>query len=206
MGCWNGTCGLTSLPILDNEEVYVFILEDRGNGRILPCLLPIRAKYNDYGGFKDVTGIGYDYILKALKENILEKSEYSDIVIDKNNLDLKLINDTIHEGILVKEYYGLKVFDENEDPIYSTQYSIIDRMLVKKDVLDYYLSNFKNDYGYFDYSHKYIEKEYNFNTLIVGIREHVKYLESRYKEDSRWFGNENMFDLIEKLFFLKDLV
>ena len=202
MGCWNGTCGLTSLPILDNEEVYVFILENRGNGRILPCLLPIRAKYNDYGGFKDVNGIGYNYILNALKENILEKSEYSDIVIDKNKLDLELINNAIHEGILVREYYGLKGFDENENPVYSTQLSRIDRMLVRKDVLDYYLSNFTNDYGYFDDNHEYIKKEYNINTLIEGIRAHVKYLENVKDDKYSLLFRENMFDLIEDTILL----
>ena len=24
MGCWNGTCGLTNLPILEDQEMYVF--------------------------------------------------------------------------------------------------------------------------------------------------------------------------------------
>jgi len=206
MGCWNGTCGLTSLPILNNEEVYVFILEDRGNGIILPCLLPIRAKYNDYGGFKDVTGIGYDYILKALKENIVEQplgeNEYHDIEVTKDKLDLELINDAIHEGRLIREYSKLKGF-ETDKPIYSKQESNIDRMLVRKDVLDYYLSNFKNDYGYFDVNREYIKKEYDFNTLIEGIREHVRFIEVEKHEEYSLLFKENMSDWLEDLILLK---
>ena len=61
MGCWNGTCLISNMPILSGEEVVGYILrhtrEDVENKSICystdyakPVSLPIRGYYDDYGG------------------------------------------------------------------------------------------------------------------------------------------------------------
>lgn len=65
MGCWNGTCGLSQLPILAGDDIWAFLIGVRW-GRYsdsgdqsgycyptdigFPMSLPIYGKYNDYGG------------------------------------------------------------------------------------------------------------------------------------------------------------
>ncbi len=62
MGCWNETCGFTSLPIYDNDPVRVMIIKRAkrpGNGGCytigpfdlyVPASFLVTGKYNDYGG------------------------------------------------------------------------------------------------------------------------------------------------------------
>ena len=69
MGCWNGTCAISHLPINASDEVkLIFIkaspnaLEEMAyksafcysNGVFAPAFMPIDAKYNDYGGVEDI--------------------------------------------------------------------------------------------------------------------------------------------------------
>lgn len=63
MGCWNETCFLSNLPIVDSDEVKVFILMESKEIKSKPCChtdnyvpicLPFDAKYNEYGGVKEV--------------------------------------------------------------------------------------------------------------------------------------------------------
>ena len=59
MGCWNGSCFLTNLPIMHGEDVRVFILHNQhpnyGNRYCNPtdCYCPLafsfKGKYNDMG-------------------------------------------------------------------------------------------------------------------------------------------------------------
>lgn len=76
MGCWYKTCGLSNLHIPAGTPVYVFVLERRGNGisdacystsMFAPLLLPFESEYNDYGGGENSKGVGFPYIMQALK-------------------------------------------------------------------------------------------------------------------------------------------
>lgn len=59
MGCWNGTCSLTNLPIIDGDRVIFFFVENQeamqGSPNCYhyemakPICLPMRGLYNDYG-------------------------------------------------------------------------------------------------------------------------------------------------------------
>lgn len=66
MGCWNGTCGVSQLPIKWGDEIVLFILFNRHPlGNIVsggycysdtifhPISAPIFGKYNDYGSIED---------------------------------------------------------------------------------------------------------------------------------------------------------
>jgi hypothetical protein len=63
MGCWNETCGLTNLPILENESAVLVLLAIQSNITSAcytsdfaePVALPIFGKYNSYGEVEQVT-------------------------------------------------------------------------------------------------------------------------------------------------------
>lgn len=70
MGCWNGTCALTNLPIHDGERVVLFVLNthaagydsDFGGGIVEPHVHAnpvgpaLRGTYNGYGGVTNLEG------------------------------------------------------------------------------------------------------------------------------------------------------
>jgi hypothetical protein len=72
MGCWNGTCFLSHLPIHAGEEIKIIFLEKTNeeaftnntgvcysNTFFKPIYFPISGRYDDYGGIEDVK---MDYI------------------------------------------------------------------------------------------------------------------------------------------------
>ena len=66
MGCWNGTCMISQLPIMEGDEVVIIPISKVGDVEISPCCysstffkpFPIimYGKYNDYGCAYEVTG------------------------------------------------------------------------------------------------------------------------------------------------------
>ena len=67
MGCWNGTCGISQMPILAGQKIWAFLIGIGGytdnpssSGHCystdlgFPMTLPIRGVYNDYGGIEDI--------------------------------------------------------------------------------------------------------------------------------------------------------
>ena len=81
MGCWNGTCALTNLPIREGEEVYLYILkkndyfklESVGGGICYPTeiahphTLPLLGTYNDYGAVENIKN---DSLTKAVLKSL----------------------------------------------------------------------------------------------------------------------------------------
>lgn len=88
MGCWNGTCGLSQLPILVGDDVWGFLIgvnwgrSDSGDQSGycyptdigFPMSLPIYGKYNDYGGMEKIKE---SYNTKIIMESYGE--EYKNI-------------------------------------------------------------------------------------------------------------------------------
>lgn len=70
MGCWNGTCGISQLPIIEGERVILFPLtknlrgDNEGGGycysdnQYKPISIPIFGTYDDYGKVYNVDNIG----------------------------------------------------------------------------------------------------------------------------------------------------
>jgi hypothetical protein len=103
MGCWNGTCFLSHLPIHAGEEIKIIFLEKTdeeaftnntgvcySNTFFRPIYFPISGKYDDYGGIEDVkmdfiTTQGLDIFKKYIggeKSNLIyinnrERKEWS---------------------------------------------------------------------------------------------------------------------------------
>lgn len=119
MGSWLGTCFLTNLPITDNDNVRVILLESNNNigggeGHFYPgdywtpLFAPVKCTYNDYGCYVPIDDENnlkiVDLIISTLKKNIVEfdigKNEYHDIAVKKDKLDWELINSALREDRL----------------------------------------------------------------------------------------------------------
>jgi len=111
MGCWNGTCGISQMPILAGQRIWAFLIGVAGyrdnpssSGHCystdlgFPMTLPIRGKYNDYGGiesieenyntelildiFRDTEGDKFPDIETLLNDQV-ERDSYTFYVEDK---------------------------------------------------------------------------------------------------------------------------
>lgn len=114
MGCWNKTCGLTNIHIKGGADVYVFILEQLSDAHLhnkcyttsfyKPLLLPFISKYDEYGGGSSSTGISFQLIMDALKDNLQEiplgDNKFHDIEVSKEKWSEDLFFEAVHENIL----------------------------------------------------------------------------------------------------------
>lgn len=119
MGCWNGTCGLSQLPIGAGDDVVLFVLEQKHEGfgggingfcyatdLYAPVMMPILGKYNDYGSVEDMQP-GSEHLLEffnreldkrifVLKEHIDDDEE--DINEHELFANLEALIDDIERG------------------------------------------------------------------------------------------------------------
>lgn len=134
MGCWNKTCGLSSLHITSGTPVYVFMLEqnDVDNDRCYstalwrPTLLSFLSQYNDYGGGEN-SHENIKYIIDGLKKNLVEldvgKNQYHDIAVKADAMNEDLLFEAVHEGRLFVNRSGKK--------------TLVDFTMIRKDVVDH---------------------------------------------------------------------
>ena len=108
MGCWRATCGLSNLPIKENDEVVAFLLKETSLGNLrggqfcsindlfMPISAPIIGKYDGYGCLKNINEKYKDLILEqvrsffkeeALDDKLLIKEESSSINIETASLE-----------------------------------------------------------------------------------------------------------------------
>lgn len=74
---WDGTCGLTNLPIFEGEEIYVFPVKDLiksdyishcgTNAFYKSTLIPFEATYNEYGAGENCKGFGLPFLMSKLE-------------------------------------------------------------------------------------------------------------------------------------------
>ena len=82
MGCWNETCMLTNLPILDGEPCVGILLtptNERGHTsyadeKYQPISPPILGQYDNYGSLGNIKD-GGDFFKTSLNQNIFEVEE-----------------------------------------------------------------------------------------------------------------------------------
>lgn len=112
MGCWNGTCGLSGLPIIHGQEMYVFPIIESHKGSFCytsalyrPSVLPFRAEYNDYGAGENCSGPGFDLLIGSIRQQLVEldqrENQYHDIAIKRDKFDVDLFFEACHEQRLM---------------------------------------------------------------------------------------------------------
>lgn len=88
MGCWNGTCALTGLPIVVDDEIVLIplisttnifgnYLTYRPEDKYSPLGLPIKGLYDDYGGIEKIQ-------MHEENERFLRNQEFYKIAEDKS--------------------------------------------------------------------------------------------------------------------------
>ena len=111
MGCWNGTCMISHLPIIVGEKIKLVFLHDGfdlddgilnqsayvySGGLLSPALLPLEGEYDDYGNIEDIVeDTNYKLINKYFKDKI------STLYVDGNLIKdwtLQTIIDAIERG------------------------------------------------------------------------------------------------------------
>jgi hypothetical protein len=141
MGCWNQTCGLSQLHIRAGQDVVVFAMV-KNNGLdslcyttpfYAPVMMPFYAKYNDYGGAEDCTGIGVDLVMNAIKEQLVElpigKNTSHDIAVKREGFDADVFFEAVHESRLFINGH------------YNRQRQHVRFMMIHKDVFDHVIEN-----------------------------------------------------------------
>jgi len=113
MGCWNGTCGISQLPIMAGDPVLAYLImmfqyEDENNfsgycyptGFASPLTFPIRAEYNDYGSIDNIKD---NYVIDIIKKQFTDKignltvEQWIDKEVERDKVTVE-INRTIGEG------------------------------------------------------------------------------------------------------------
>jgi hypothetical protein len=137
MGCWNNTCGLTNLPIISGESVYVFPIREKdlsnyrshcyASALYQPALTPFVAEYNDYGAGENCSGIALEFIVEELRRELVEmemgENQYHDIAIVRDEFDIDKFFEAVHEARLLSRGWGT-----TDRPVFFT--------MVRKDVAD----------------------------------------------------------------------
>jgi hypothetical protein len=101
MGCWNGTCGLSGLPITVGEEIYIFPIVENNNRSFCyasalyrPSVLPFRAQYDDYGAGENCSGIGLELLMTGIRSHLVEmevgENKYHDIEVKREGFNIDM--------------------------------------------------------------------------------------------------------------------
>jgi hypothetical protein len=141
VGCWNGTCALTNLPILHGDDVLLILIQqgkhwDPNQPTESPCYnttfwepvgLPITAKYNDYGWIEDVVPSPMTDLLLAEINNRavareIGKNQYHDHAVEPGTIDIENLGELLHGDRL--QFRG-----------YERNCSVAG-MMIRKDVVD----------------------------------------------------------------------
>lgn len=96
MGCWNGSCALTGLPIFDGDEVVVLFLSQQplsmqdnncdATTYWSPLSYHFTGKYNDYGAVESCEGPLLNHIIDTIKENLAESEDVQKATFDIDQL------------------------------------------------------------------------------------------------------------------------
>lgn len=167
MGCFNDGCFVSGIPITHYDEAKIFFLKeisqdsyDLSKGSIVYpweaynfLNFPIVGTYDDYGGYDiDESQLEFQQLLSFLKKNIkhIEKgaNEYHDIEVDPEKLDVKLINEAMHEGRLIIESKSHLFKGENRIKRCAVHVDIFDE-IVQKTSNQWH--NWKHSHGNFEY-------------------------------------------------------
>lgn len=165
MGCWNSTCSVTSLPILDGDETVLFFLKPSRNdlgGTLhyssdiyVPFGLPIHGIYNDYGKIDNIEDHtdpkNIEFMTEYLKEHLIEmefgENEYHDISVKREGFDLYIAQESVHESrLMVKDRH----FVTDDSPMgfsYVPYDAVIRPMMVHKFAYDALMEETFDNWG-----------------------------------------------------------
>ena len=119
MGCWNGTCMLSNLPIFHGEDIKLIVMIDNSRSgssfcepfdyyRIVPTIL--NAEYDDYGRGEDIEEPLGSFVLNNIEEDLdwesfferihREKIEVTDFMGDLRHVQFAMIRSDVFDKII----------------------------------------------------------------------------------------------------------
>lgn len=176
MGCWYATCSLTSLPITDDETVYVFpIVEQQISSYrshcenyafYKPSIIPFIGEYNGYGAAENCSGISLPYIMEGIKSDLVERgpdNQYDIHIIKKEGFDEEMFFTGIHGKVLQTSF-------PKKSNIFASMFikSIVDEMFGEF-VVRNYIGGSETPYVYMTYADM-------FNSLYDFIKKNKQYI------------------------------
>lgn len=209
MGCWNKTCGLSNLHINAGMPVYVFVLEDKrddsncyATSLFRPLLLPFESEYNDYGGGENSSGVALPFVLKGIKDQLVEmplgENQYHDIEVTKEKFDEALFFEAVHEGRL--SIQGRYSVDPTRLQFTMFRKDIVDNILAKREIIEY-VGDGKGNYARYDGEMNY--NRYFFKDIVADIKpmlEEVKAKIAEAKEEGEAMADYMLFSGFDALF------
>lgn len=202
MGSWFTTCGVSNLPIFEEDEVVLFILEGRhksitlaGDGfcesdTLFHPILPLFGVYKDYGKIDIVSKKNKDIVLEYIKDNFRDKK----YICTKENIDIENLN--------IANFLELVKEGHIQNQKYFEEYATTGYMLVHKDVYE----NLLNGVDKNSYDIKCIEKQYY--RILEEIKEYERSLKEYFLGDSREEIKDKLFlkqSLISNFMYLPNL-
>lgn len=219
MGCWNGTCMISNLPILNREEVKLVFLSSYEDSIKLanssgycyttdllsPVFFPITGRYNDYG---TIESIQKDWVYE-LTTSILKKT-YEAIEVEKK----EIIDFTLEDIIKGIERGSLKVSEKN-DIFIPSKFSFV---MIRKDIWDGIIKNTKHSLNYWNLDMKgeddfYIDGITFIDRKFKSLTANINRLKEMFGDDYRsgFIGFDSLFSFEERYFnkamhldFIKD--
>lgn len=201
MGCWNKTCGLSNLHITAGTPVYVFVLERNktydqcySTGLFSPLLLPFESVYDDYGGGEDSSGVALPFVMKGLKDELIEmelgENEYHDIAVKKEGFDDKLFFEACHEDRM--QIRGR--FDAEPTQVYFTMMrkDVVDAILETRKIEEY-VGNGKGTHGWGN-NYAYV----TFADIVASVRPLLEQLLEDMSKTENEFIRSMIFERMHK--------
>lgn len=188
MGCWNKTCGLSNLHICSGTPVYVFVLEEGrddsncySTSLFRPLLLPFESVYNDYGGGENSSGAALPFVLKGIKDELVEmplgENQYHDIEVTKEKFDEELFFEAAHENRLsIKGRYSV---DPTRLQFTMFRKDIVDNILDKRQIEEY-VGDGKGNHANYDGKMDY--DRYHFKDIVADIKPMLEIVKAKIAE------------------------
>ena len=188
MGCWNQTCGLSQLHIKSGQDVMVVALvKNNGYDSLCyttpfwaPVMMPFYAKYNDYGGGEDCTGIGLNIVMTAIKEELIElpqgANQYHDIAVKKEGFDDEVFFEAVHEGRLFVK--GLHERQRQHVEFVMLHMGVVNHILENRKIERYVGQN----NGTTGWDNAYVE--YSFKDVLADLPACVNQMFEQYADES----------------------
>ena len=197
MGCWNKTCGLSNLPIMAGEPVYVFVLEKHDpkytteqcytTWLYKPAMIPFYAEYNDYGAGENCSGIGLNILMNNIRDVLIEmpqgENKCHDIPVVRNGFTVK----NFFESVLESRLFMKNAYDNAVN---------IDFVMFRKDIVDYVLNNYQietyvgSGKGNSGYQNNYVAIK--FQDLVNDVPNLIKLISENIDKTVPYFVLENM--------------
>lgn len=200
MGCWNKTCGLSSLHITHGTPVYVFVLEadaDDSNcyttSLFSPLLLPFESVYDDYGGGEDSSGVALPFVMKGLKDELVEieqgENPYHDIPVKKEDFTPEKFFEACHEGRM--QIQGRFRAEPVDIQFTMFRKDVVDQILEMREIEDY-IGGGKGTIAKWGNEKNYIR--YKFADIVASVRPLVEHLLEETSKSENEFLRSMIFE------------